>query len=130
MDMIERRAVLTVAENPGRKLDYVITLSGNISGCRQAQTMTLRYIPDRHIIDSGSFAAYLVAVAKCTWSNSEDLSVTALTDINNELVARWIQVSLRAPQHQASALNIHDVVLEDRQPGWDNSALLARLECI
>ena len=127
MDMIKRRDYLKVVENPGKSLDYVITLSGDLAGCPQAQTITLRYIPDRHILEDGSFAKYLDAIRTCKWLNSEDVAVTALTDLNNELVARWLQLSLNAPHHQASALNTHEVVLEDRQPGWDNANLLNRL---
>jgi len=130
MDMIERRALLHGKTNPDRKLDYVITLSSQFSTCNQAQQVVLRYIPDRFILDGDAFAQYLEAIDKVTWNSPEDVAVAVLCDVNNEIIGRWVQVSLEAPLAQGSALSNHAVVLEDRQPGWDNPSLLGRLKRI
>ncbi|MBL4748839.1 MAG: hypothetical protein JKY17_08880 [Magnetovibrio sp.] len=130
MNMMDRRALLNSKDNPGRKLDYVITLAGNLPTCNQARKIVLRYIPDREILDAEAFGHYLQAVEKTQWDTPEDLAVTLLTDVNNEIVARWVQVSLSAPKNQDGIVSTHGVVLEDRQPGWDNRTLLGRLDRI
>jgi len=66
-------------------------------------------------------------LAEEVWHNPEDLAVTVLTDINNEVITRWIQVQVNVPELQHHAVDTHGVVIEDRQPGWDNPALMARL---
>lgn len=129
MDMIERRAFLWVTDNPDRALDYVVTLAGKLPACEQAQSIMLRYIPDRKILNAEAFANYLNAIGQCTWDSPEDLAVTVLTDVNNEIIGRWMQVTLSTPDQQ-SPLTSHGVVLEDRQPGWDNPSLMGRLERI
>ncbi|MCH8835488.1 MAG: hypothetical protein IH925_06035, partial [Proteobacteria bacterium] len=50
-----------------------------------------------------------------------------LDDINNEVVARWVQVALSVPNGALPGVGNHGVMLEDRQPKWDNAALLSRL---
>ena len=50
--------------------------------------------------------------------------MTMLDDVNNELIPRWAQVELTAGPGDAG--DCHGVIIEDRQPGWDNPALLAR----
>ena len=44
-------------------------------------------------------------------------------DLNNELIPRWVQVTVLG----TSADMAHRVTLEDRQPRWDNAALLSRM---
>ncbi|MEG3618283.1 hypothetical protein V5T82_07465 [Magnetovibrio sp. PR-2] len=131
MDLMERRRHLKVGPNPDRKLDYLITLEGhlpNSGGARQA--VQVRYVPDKNILDVKSFGAYLEALSTIVWPSPEELAVTVITDINNELIARWVQVTVNAPDLQHHAIETHGVVLEDRQPDWDNPMLLNRLERI
>lgn len=131
MDLNERRALLEVSSNLDRKLDYLVTLSGHLPGGGGArQLVNVRYVPDKLVLEARSFGAYLEALADLHWESPEDLAVTVLTDLNNEVVTRWIQVSINVPELQHHAVDIHAVVIEDRQPGWDNAALLGRLERI
>ncbi|HEY9080900.1 hypothetical protein [Magnetovibrio sp.] len=131
MDLNERRALLAVDNNLDRKLDYLVTLSGHLPGGGGArQLVNVRYVPDKLILQARSFGAYLEALAETPWNNPEDLAVTVLTDINNEVIARWVQVSINVPELQHHAVDTHAVLIEDRQPGWDNPALLGRLERI
>ncbi len=44
------------------------------------------------------------------------------------LLARWVQVILTTENSAGSVLGRQRVVLEDRQPKWDNPGLLSRLE--
>ena len=81
-------------------------------------------------MDVKAFGAYLEALASIDWPSPEELAVTVITDINNELIARWVQVTVNAPDLLHHAIETHGVVLEDRQPDWDNPMLLNRLERI
>jgi len=131
MDLIERRALLKAANNPDKKLDYLVTLSGHLPGGGSARQMIeVRYVPDKLILNVESLDAYLDALSNQVWNNPEDLAVTVITDINNEIVSRWVQVKVNIPELHHRAVDIHGVVIEDRQPGWDNPGLLGRLERI
>ena len=131
MDLKERRALLKAAANPDRNLDYLDTLAGHLPGGGGArQLVEVRYVPDKQVLDTGSFDTYLEALSNQLWENPEDLAVTILTDINNEVVARWVQVKIDMPELHYRAVDTHEVVIEDRQPGWDNATLLGRLKRI
>lgn len=131
MDLLERRGHLASTANPDKKLDYIVTLEGHLPNSHsQSRHIALRYVPDREVLDAKSFGNYLEALSKDTWDLPEDLAVTILTDVNNEVVARWLQVSLSVPELQHHAVETHAVTIEDRQPGWDNASLLGRLEKI
>jgi len=130
MDLMERRALLHVGPNPDKQLDYIVTLTGHLPNSGQDRHIVLRYVPDRSVLSAKAFGDYLEGLSRTTWASPEDLAVTILTDVNNEIVARWAQVSLTLPDLNHHAVETHAVVLEDRQPGWDNPSLLGRLERI
>lgn len=129
MDAKERRGLLATRSNPDTRLDYVSALEGHIAPAGRAQrtTVGVRYVPDKLIIDPAAFGRYLEALATQPWESLETVAVTILDDINNEVVARWVQVGLSAPNGALPGVDSHGVVLEDRQPKWDNAALLSRL---
>lgn len=81
------------------------------------------FVPDRLVPTSDSFAVYLKALEAETWPLAEQLATAVLDDFNNELIPRWIRVS--ATRHEKS--DFYHVVIEDRQPEWNNPALLSRL---
>jgi 7-cyano-7-deazaguanine reductase len=87
----------------------------------------LRYVPDKLIFDAESFTPYLESLTSPdAWISLEASAAHILDDVNNEIVPRWIQVTLtRTPDADLSSS--HSVMLEDRQPKWDNSALLGRV---
>jgi hypothetical protein len=131
MDLLERRGFLVTTVNPDKNLDYIVTLEGHLPHYHgQSPHITLRYVPDRMVLDSKSFGQYLEALAQVGWNLPEDLAVTVITDINNQVVSRWMQVTLKAPELLHHAVETHSVVIEDRQPGWDNPGLLGRLSRI
>lgn len=131
MDMLERRSHLTSTANPDKALDYIVTLEGHLPNSHsQSRHILLRYIPDRQVLSAKSFGGYLEALSGEPWNTPEDLAVTILSDVNNEIVARWVQVSVNLPELQHHAVQTHAVIIEDRQPGWDNANLLSRLERI
>jgi hypothetical protein len=121
MDAILRREHLETGENLNAKIDYVVTLSGTISEtCR----VDIRYIPDLAILKPASLNAYLRTLGTMGWNQLEALGLTILNDLNNEVIPRWVQVTVGGK----SADMAHRVTLEDRQPHWDNPALLSRMD--
>ncbi len=131
MDLSERRALLETCDNPDKNIDYLVTLSGHLpGGGDKRHLIEVRYVPDRLILDVRAFGGYLEALSSIEWQTAEDLAVTVLTDINNQIICRWVQVDVNVPELQHHAVDTHGVVLQDRQPNWDNAALLNRLERI
>ncbi len=124
MDPSDRRKHLLTEPNPDNHLDYVVSLTGQapLMGGGHARAALL-YVPDKSILKAGSLARYLETLAELSWGSLEEVAVTVRDDINNEVVPRWLQITVSAPAGEHS----HGVVLEDRQPRWDNPALLSRL---
>lgn len=127
MDVLARRTLIATGTNPDPRLDYVVGLEGSIAtaGNTVPIAINLRYIPDKVIVEPASFSRYLEALASIDWPSLEELAVTLLSDVNNEVVARWVHVSLSTPASQG--LDTHTVMLEDSQPKWDNPRILSRL---
>ena len=127
---LARRGHLSVRPNPSPGLDYVITHEGCFVARGQTAEIAfgLRYVPDRLILASAAVEAYLGALSGDSWSSLEAIAAAALEDLNNELVARWVHLTLGVEHGAGSRHQTHRVTLEDHQPGWDNPGLLARLE--
>ncbi len=130
MDILERRNLLATERNPDIKLDYVISVTGHMAthGEVDSSSVSLRYVPDREILDPASFGRYLDALGTLKWESLEEAAAAVLNDVNNELVARWVQVAISAPDQVHPGIDRHEVLLEDRQPNWDNAGLLSRLK--
>lgn len=117
-----RRALLTTAPTPDARHDYLVELAGEPApGTR----LTVRYVPDRVVAEAGGFTAYLSALAPQADGAPEALALAVLDDLNNELVPRWAEVTV-----ERTAPQPHRVVVEDRQPNWDNPHLFARMRRI
>lgn len=127
-DALARRARLATTANPGAHRDYLVMLSASIGEAEDTPATSarvrVRYIPDRLVLVPEAFSDYLDHLGGCPWATLEEAALAILEDLGNELVPRWVEVAVSAP---ASAGLVHDVVLEDRQPGWDNSPALNRL---
>jgi len=108
--------------NPRSNLDYVVLLEG--AGSPAGNRVKLRYIPDKLLIESASFDAYLAALANAEAGRPEMLALAILDDINNEIVPRWVQISVSADSADTTA---QTVIVEDRQPNWDNANILGNL---
>jgi len=128
MDAIQRREILQPVANPGGGRDYVVTLREQLvlEDKGGAMQVTLRYVPDRHLLEPGNFTTYLARLAPIPWDTLEAAAVAILDDVGNELVPRWAQVTLRGGQPGA-APSSHEISLEESQPGWRNDDLLYRL---
>ena len=120
-----RREHLRVARNPRPGLEFIVTLEGRmtVAAFGAPVEVGLRYIPERDIVAPGALGDYLEALSAHPWPSLEDLGQILLGDINSELVPRWAQVKLSGRVDG----QLHSVVLEDRQPKWDNPKLMSRL---
>ncbi len=113
-----RRERLATRPSPDARHDFLVELSGGpLPGVR----LTLRLVPDLLVPDPASVLDYLAEFAGFP-DGLEALAVAILDDLNNELVPRWVEVAV-----ESDAPLPHRVVIEDRQPAWDNPRLLARL---
>ncbi len=122
-----RRDELTTVPNPAPQHDYVVTFSAHMDSIMPDRPLVvrLRYVPDRRVVDAAAFDRYLHGLGKHPWPSLEAVAAAIVDDFNNEVVARWVSATLSDAPESATH---HAVLLEDRQPGWDNRALLARLE--
>jgi len=127
-----RRAALSLTDNPLPELDYVVTLDARISGLVVNTEeggdagLMIRYVPDGLIMEKSSLSTYLDIVDDADWTSLEEVAVVILDDLNNELVPRWVHVGVTGMQDHNGGQ--HNVIVEDRQPNWDNPGLLSRLK--
>lgn len=128
-----RREMLLSAPNPARRLDYVVTIASRLKLDPPFGDVrvTLRYVPDMLVLDQAAITGYMHELGIVHWDNLESLARVILDDFSNELIARWIEVTLsKSPSELgAGAVSAFDymVVMEDRQPTWSNPELLAHL---
>lgn len=129
MDIGIRRNLLLTTPNPGVRMDYLVRLDGRVrtQGENTDFTVNLSYVPDRVILDPAAFGRYLDALSQAPWSSLESVAVAILEDVNNEVIARWVQVAAEARDAVRADGGTHTVTLEDRQPHWENKTLLSRL---
>ena len=119
----ERRQILATRANPRRPIDYLVelqtTLPKPLAG--RPASLVLSYVPDHLILDLDSLVDYLAALADEPWETLEAAATAALDDLINELVARWTRLQLMAGDSPRQT-----IIIDDRQPNWDNPALLKR----
>lgn len=121
----QRRQPLVPSNNPRTGLDYVIVHEGvlELNAFAAPVRLRLRYIPDGDIASADVFGAYCDGLGGFAWNSLEDFGQTVLGDINSELVPRWAQIQVTIDANG----QMHQVLLEERRPNWDNPKLLARL---
>lgn len=122
-DRADRQARLKYHGNPRSNLDYIVMLEGRIA--HDGHHIRLTYVPDKLLLAAESFEAYMDAFGAATPTMIELLAFEILDDINNEIVPRWVQVVITT-RHDAGA-RPQTVIVEDRQPNWDNPRLLAQM---
>jgi 7-cyano-7-deazaguanine reductase len=122
-DRLARRAHLITDINPETATDYLVTLHGD--AVTADASVRLFYVPDKYVLQPDGFSDYLSTLSQHAWENLESLALAILDDINNEVVPRWVQIVVQRSNEQAE--HGHRVLVEDRQPNWDNPPLLDRL---
>lgn len=129
MDVTSRRERLRTLPSPDGRMDFVTSLHGRIHW-RETGTsvrVSVRYVPDRDVLDPVGFGDYLSGLGNMEWTSLEAAGAAILDDVNNQAVPRFVLVSVVFESAGDGSLAAHSVLLEDRQPGWDNPYLLARL---
>lgn len=101
------REMLRPAPSPDPRHDYLVELAGAAGDA----AVRVHYIPDRDIVGAASVAAYLAALDAS--QTAEALALTILDDVNNQLVPRWVKVTVTRDQPLR-----HRVTVDDCQPGW------------
>ena len=126
MSMAERRDLLATTPNPGERHDYMVMLEGSfaVGWTDHRVTAALSYVADRRVLSLDAFNAYLDSLNGGAWPTLEAVATTMLADVNNQLIPRWAQIRLVAGPGDRG--DCHSVIIEDRQPGWDNPTMLAR----
>lgn len=118
----QRRGRLEVLPNPAERLNYQVSLRAGADGAdpdgAPFALILVDYVPDRVLLDPSAFAAYVAGLSTQSWDGLEALGVTVLDDLNNELVPRWVRVTVRAARTARAPTLRHGVVLEDWQPSW------------
>lgn len=120
-DPAPRRALLRFAANPDPALDYMVTLTAPL---HDGSGVEIRFVPDTQVLDAACLPVYLAALPA---GGPESLAALVLGDLANELLPRWVRVTLSAGDPGGVR---HVVVMEERQPRWDNAALLGRLAAL
>ena len=128
MHIHERRAALETAPNPDSSLDYVISLSGTIQTeitliPHTNVSVDLRYVPDREITMPAPWRIYLDVLGEQKWETLEELSVTVLADINDQLIPRWMELCVTS----LTGLADHSIMLNESQPGWNNPSIQTKM---
>jgi len=97
MERLQRRALLDTASNPDGSIDYVTGVEGIFSfdDDGTCASVIVRYVPDRLILKPNTVEDYLSALESAHWETIEEVAVTLLGDLRNELVARWLQVTVK-----------------------------------
>ncbi len=117
-----RRRRMETRGNPRNATDFIMVLEGRIA--HHGHHVHLAYVPDKLLLAAESFEAYLAAFDADAAATIERLAFDVLDDINNEIVPRWVQVVLTTP-HSGTAAQPQRVIVEDRQPNWDNPHIMA-----
>lgn len=124
---IRRRSLLATRPNPRQGLDYVVRLAARQGAA--AARIEIWYVPDRLVLDPAALPAYTARLDGLAPAPLEELAVTVLEDVSDELVPRWARVVVTREDPSGGA-GAHAVILEDRQPHWGNDGLLASLRVV
>jgi len=119
MNTQERRRLIAVFDNPDVRADYLVTLGGQLSvtGVTGKASVTLRYVPDRHVVDSAAWTRYLDAVSEPGIPSLEDAATLMLSDISDVAIPRWCALEASGA---LSDTGRHKVTVVDRQPEWED----------
>ena len=137
MNKIARRQRLKTLSNPDESIDYLVTLQTNtkrpfwkIEKTLEVNSViiVLRYVPDQLILEESSLNLYFQNLRNENATSSQQVGLMMLEDLNNELVPRWLHLTIITNLH-INGLNHHNkVCFQDQQPNWNNIALFSSSE--
>lgn len=124
----DRRQIVRTVANPDPGLDYVVRfeIETTPSFALGPLKFVARYVPDKLLLDPACLSAYLHALTQPKWPTLEAVALAMRDDFGNEVIPRWIEIAV-SPAETSLGIARHSVLVEDRQPQWDNPNLLARL---
>ena len=118
-----RREQLAAELAPKSKMDYLVTLKSETDASKTQ--IQLCYVPDKYVLNRISFEHYLSTLNQTNWQNLKH-SPWKSSMILIMVVPRWAQIVLNSANDKSS--NGHRVLVEDRQPNWENVSLLRHLK--
>ncbi len=129
----EEKDILPSSENPYRNKTYIVSITQEIALNQKTYLFGLRYVPDKLILGHDGLADYLKQRLTHKTTKAENLpphilAHDILEDITNHIIPKWIEINL-VDEENNHGQNI-SVTIEDRQPNWENDALLERLPAI
>ncbi len=125
---LDRRHLVRTAANPDTGSDYIIRFEMRTtpSFALGPLKFVARYVPDRLLLDPSCLKTYLHALTQPAWPTLEAMVLAMRDDLGNELIPRWLEIVV-SPSEASLESARHSVLVEDRQPQWNNPNLLARL---
>lgn len=131
-ELNERRRRISTMENPDPTHDYLCELRRHMIITRPHEHrvgMVIRYVPDVQVLSTFDMEGYFDHVADLEWHSLEALALGLLEDMNNELIPRWVQVSVAFRARRDDTIS-SEVTIEDHQPDWQNSYLMSRINML
>jgi len=95
---------ITTSANPDSRKNWILSVE-----ITDPVHIRLRLVPDKLIADHSSLKNHIDEIINKSWSSPEEMSLTIIENINNELIPKWLEV-----------IYVHEgvsVKIEDRQPG-------------
>lgn len=125
MDVLARRQLLITQPNPNDSIDYLVLLNGRIKHAQKGSIdVKINYVPDRQILEATSLSVYFDTVGAETFPSAENIGILLLDDFNNELVPRWVQITVSQKFNTDGLTQLHESRFQDSQPNWSNPQLL------
>ena len=79
--------IIDVTSIPDGRKNWVISVEIN-----EPIYLKVCFVPDKLIADHVSIKNYLARVLTQAWPSPEEMILTIIEDINNELVPKWVEV--------------------------------------
>lgn len=130
MDATTRRKLVHTKPNPHPQRDIVTEFHTQLTLPRGKRIgIHVRYVPDKNLLVTDDYGQYLSMFETIEMVDvfSEELAGILVDDLNSEVVPRWVQVRLDVTYAGGINAMQKSVILEDRQPGWDNNNILLRI---
>lgn len=89
---------------------------------------TIHFVPDSRIITIADFREYINFTSNLLVNGGQKLLLSLLDDFNDELVPKWIQITLEIKDN--NGIISESILIEDRQPGWNDPSITTRVPII
>jgi len=119
-----------IIDNPCRAREYFVICKNDFTLAGAGKiSVDVTFIPDSAILNRQSYNAYLENIFAGAGGDLilETLAEKIIEDLSNELVPFWISVRILLESQSGNSSSLHQAILEDRQPGWDNPGLLSQV---